>query len=144
MLLDHEPPLLGRRHLGVAGGLVGLVEIALFPVGGQVSQRHGQASRCGDVRTNPTVSVRVPNANRFAMCCYADFRFFDAFFGTFLPLARASDSPIAIACLRLVTLRPERPLFKVPALRFFIARSTSAGGFFEYPRAMVFLPVAGE
>jgi hypothetical protein len=43
--------------------------------------------------------------------------FLDAFFGTFLPLARASDRPIAIACLRLLTLRPERPLFSVPALR---------------------------
>ncbi len=35
------------------------------------------------------------------------FRFFDAFFGTFLPLALASDRPIAIACLRL--LRPFWP-----------------------------------
>jgi hypothetical protein len=67
------------------------------------------------------------------------FRFFDAFFGTFLPLALASDSPIAIACLRLLTFRPERPLRKVPALRFFIARSTSADAFFEYLRAMAFL-----
>jgi hypothetical protein len=61
--------------------------------------------------------------------------FFDAFFGTFLPSALASDSPIAMACLRLVTLRPERPLFKVPALRFFITRSTSADAFLEYFRA---------
>ena len=81
---------------------------------------------------------------RFALCRYAVFRFFDAFFGTFFPLARASDRPIAIACLRLVTFFFERPLFKVPALRFFIARSTSAEAFFEYFRAMMFLPVAGE
>ena len=46
------------------------------------------------------------------------------FFGTFFPAALASERPIAIACLRLLTLRPERPLFNVPALRFFIARST--------------------
>ena len=39
---------------------------------------------------------------------------------------RASESPIAIACLRLLTFLPERPLFNVPALRFFIARSTFA------------------
>ena len=58
--------------------------------------------------------------------------FFAAFFGTFLPSALASDSPIAIACLRLVTLRPERPLSKVPALRFFITRSTSAEALLEY------------
>jgi hypothetical protein len=33
--------------------------------------------------------------------------------GTFAPFFRASLSPIAIACLRLFTLRPE-PLFSVP------------------------------
>jgi hypothetical protein len=60
----------------------------------------------------------------------------EAFFGTFLPLALASDNPIAIACLRLLTLRPERPLFKVPALRFFIARLTSFDELLEYFRAM--------
>jgi hypothetical protein len=71
--------------------------------------------------------------------------FFEAFFGTFMPSARASDSPIAIACLRLVTLRPERPLFNVPALRFFITRSTSAEALLEYfraVRAMMILPLA--
>ena len=58
---------------------------------------------------------------------------------TFLPFALASDNPIAIACLRLVTFRPERPLFSVPALRFFITRSTSVDAFFEYLRAIAFL-----
>jgi hypothetical protein len=75
---------------------------------------------------------------------FFDVFFFDAFFGTFLPSALASDSPIAMACLRLVTLRPERPLFKVPALRFFITRSTSADAFLEYFRAfraMMILPL---
>jgi hypothetical protein len=38
-----------------------------------------------------------------------------------------------------VTLRPERPLFNVPALRFFITRSTSVDAFFEYFRAIAFL-----
>jgi hypothetical protein len=70
---------------------------------------------------------------------FAAFRFFDAFFGTFLPLALASDRPIAIACLRLLTFLPERPLFRVPALRFFIARLTSVDAFFEYLRAIDFL-----
>jgi hypothetical protein len=80
----------------------------------------------------------------FAVFFFAAF-FFEAFFGTFLPAALASDSPIAIACLRLFTLRPERPLFKVPALRFFITRSTSAEAFLEYFRAfraMMILPLA--
>jgi hypothetical protein len=70
-------------------------------------------------------------------------RYFAAlFFGTFCPAALASERPIAIACLRLLTFRPERPLFRVPALRFFIARSTLADAFFEYFRAMTLLPFA--
>jgi hypothetical protein len=70
---------------------------------------------------------------------FALFRFFEAFFGTFFPLALASESPIAIACFRLVTFLPDRPLFSVPALRFFITRSTSLEAFFEYLRAMAYL-----
>jgi hypothetical protein len=63
-----------------------------------------------------------------------DFRFFELFlfFGTLAPDLRASDNPIAIACLRLLTFRPERPLFSVPFLRFFIARLTLLDAFFEY------------
>jgi hypothetical protein len=64
------------------------------------------------------------------------------FFGTFCPAARASERPIAIACLRLLTVRPERPLFNVPALRSFIARSTVADAFVEYFRAMIVLLLA--
>jgi len=67
--------------------------------------------------------------------------FFEAFFGTFAPAALASERPIAIACLRLLTFLPDRPLFKVPALRFFIARPTLADAVFEYFRAMTILPV---
>jgi hypothetical protein len=33
------------------------------------------------------------------------------FFGTFLPFLRASESPMAIACFRLFTVLPLRPLF---------------------------------
>lgn len=36
------------------------------------------------------------------------------FFGTFAPSRRASESPMAIACLRLVTFFPLRPLFSLP------------------------------
>jgi len=63
----------------------------------------------------------------------------DRFFGTFWPAALASDNPIAIACLRLFTFRPDRPLLKVPDLRFFIARLTELDAFFEYFLAMIFL-----
>jgi len=46
------------------------------------------------------------------------------FFGTFAPAFRASDKPIAIACLRLVTFFPERPERSVPVFLSCIARST--------------------
>jgi hypothetical protein len=37
-----------------------------------------------------------------------------------------------------LTFLPEPPLFSVPALRFFITRSTSVDAFFEYLRAIAF------
>ena len=43
--------------------------------------------------------------------------------GTLAPFSRASLSPIAIACFRLVTFRPE-PLFNVPRFRRRIVDST--------------------
>ncbi|MBN8981735.1 MAG: hypothetical protein J0I29_10755 [Rhizobiales bacterium] len=58
------------------------------------------------------------------------------FFGTFLPSLRASESPIAMACMRLVTFLPDLPLLNVPLLRFFIARSTFFDAAFEYLRAI--------
>jgi hypothetical protein len=50
---------------------------------------------------------------------------YDFFAGTFLPSLRASDNPIAIACFRLVTFFPLRPLFNLPCFIAFISRSTS-------------------
>jgi hypothetical protein len=44
--------------------------------------------------------------------------------GTLPPARRASESPIAIACLRLVTFLPERPLRNVPAFISRIAFAT--------------------
>jgi hypothetical protein len=58
---------------------------------------------------------------------FLDFDFFDRRLrreGTRVPERRACDRPIAIACLRLRTFLPERPLFKVPRLRSRIARLT--------------------
>ena len=79
----------------------------------------------------------------------ADFfvDFFAAFFdrfgfgGTFPPARRASDRPIAIACLRLVTFLPERPLRSLPCLRSSIALLTFACAFLPY-FAMSFLRFA--
>jgi hypothetical protein len=46
--------------------------------------------------------------------------------GTFAPFLRASESPIAIACFRLVTRPPcpDLPLFNVPRFRRLMALST--------------------
>jgi hypothetical protein len=69
--------------------------------------------------------------NGFASTLYAyldRLRFRPPFLrGTFFPFLRASESPIAIACLRLFTLPPfpPRPLRSVPRLRLRIALSTS-------------------
>ena len=52
--------------------------------------------------------------------------------GTLAPALRASDRPIAIACLRLFTVLPERPLFSVPRLRSCIAFSTLLEAFSPY------------
>ena len=65
---------------------------------------------------------------------FAAFRPFLAAFrfgagGTFPPAARASDRPIAIACLRLFTFAPEPPERSVPCLRSCIAFSTLAEAF---------------
>jgi hypothetical protein len=51
--------------------------------------------------------------------------------GTFAPFSRASLSPMAIACLRLVTLRPE-PLFSVPFFFRCIADLTVFDANFPY------------
>jgi hypothetical protein len=95
-----------------------------------------------------TTALRLTKPPDPTLPILATYRFFALrlaflallFFGTLAPLARASDSPIAIACLRLFTLRPERPLRSVPDLRFFTARPTLADAFFEYLRAMLILP----
>jgi hypothetical protein len=52
--------------------------------------------------------------------------------GTFAPARRASESPIAIACLRLVTFLPERPLRSVPRLRSRMTFLTLACAFLPY------------
>ena len=46
------------------------------------------------------------------------------FGGTLAPAFGAFDSPMAIACLRLVAFFPDRPLFRVPRFRSCIASLT--------------------
>lgn len=59
------------------------------------------------------------------------------FLGTLAPERRASDSPIAIACLRLRTLMPERPLLSLPRFISCIARLTFPPLALPYLRAIV-------
>jgi hypothetical protein len=55
--------------------------------------------------------------------------------GTFPPSRLASESPMAMACLRLVTFFPE-PLFSFPRLNSCISVSTLSCAFFPYLVAM--------
>src|SRR5690349_22149241 len=57
--------------------------------------------------------------------------------GTLPPARRASERPMAMACLRLVTFLPDRPLRSVPALRSCIARLTLLCDFLPYRLAML-------
>jgi hypothetical protein len=60
--------------------------------------------------------------------------FFDEDFlrGTLAPARRAWDNPMAIACFRLFTFLPDRPLFRVPFFRSRIAFSTFSDAFLPY------------
>lgn len=64
--------------------------------------------------------------------------YFDFFcFGTFIPSSFASEIPIAIACLLLVTLSPE-PDFSFPSLNSFITFPTLSWAFSEYFLVAIF------
>jgi hypothetical protein len=62
--------------------------------------------------------------------------------GTFAPLRRASDKPIAIACFLLLTFFPERPDLSVPCFRSCIARLTFFDALGPYFRLEAFLAIA--
>jgi hypothetical protein len=64
----------------------------------------------------------------------------DFFAGTLPPSRRASERPMAMACLRLVTFLPEPPLRSVPALRSCITFSTLSWAFLPYRLAMQIPP----
>jgi len=52
--------------------------------------------------------------------------------GTLPPSLRASDKPIAMACLRLVTVLPDLPLFRVPRFSSCSAAPTFSFAFSPY------------
>src|SRR6185436_237744 len=72
----------------------------------------------------------------FLLPPFFDDDFFD---GTLPPSRRASDNPMAMACLRLVTFLPELPLFSVPRFRSCMAFSTLSCAFFPYFAAIAIL-----
>src|SRR4029078_5403122 len=59
------------------------------------------------------------------------------FFGTVSSVSRSSHTPMAIACFRLLTVLPLRPLFNVPLLRLCSALFTSSDADFEYFIGMI-------
>lgn len=61
----------------------------------------------------------------------------DFLLGTFLPFARASESPIAMACFLDLTVLPLLLLLSAPVFRRLIARLTSPDADLEY-RAIIF------
>ena len=97
------------------------------------------------------------DADFFVADFFADFRgadfldffaddFFDrfGFGGAFPPARRASDRPMAIACLRLVTFLPLRPLLSVPRFRSCIARFTFLEAPLEYLRGIDVAPAGPQ
>jgi hypothetical protein len=64
---------------------------------------------------------------------------FDVFGGTLAPSRRASESPIAIACLREVTFLPERPERSLPCFFSRMDRSTFSDAFLPYLAIALFL-----
>ena len=57
--------------------------------------------------------------------------------GTFAPDFRASERPIAIACIRLFTFLPDFPDLSFPCLISCIARPTLDEAFLPYFRVLV-------
>ena len=80
-----------------------------------------QPGRVNDLNRNLHMVGKRPLSN---LVTISYFFLRDFFAGTLPPARRASDKPMAIACLRLLTVLPERPLFNSPLLRSCIARLT--------------------
>jgi hypothetical protein len=74
--------------------------------------------------------------------CYLFFLLdLDFFFGTFSPFPRASESPMAMACLRLVTFLPDLPLFRVPLFFLCIVFSTLLDAPLPYFAMLISFPI---
>lgn len=76
--------------------------------------------------------------NSLSTCDVDSYRF-RLGFGTFAPRLRASERPIAMACLRLVTFLPLRPDFNLPRFISCIARLTFLPALGLYFLGMAFI-----
>jgi mannose-6-phosphate isomerase-like protein (cupin superfamily) len=85
-----------------------------YIIRGKARMRAAAEHRGNAVRIRTKLSARLPAAAHFFLR------------GTFSPAARASDSPMAIACFRLLTFVPALPLRNVPAFLSRITFSTLA------------------
>ena len=81
------------------------------------------------------LGINISNNDTCAIC--GKYSYF--FAGTFAPSFLASERPIAMACLRLVTFFPLRPLFNVPCFFSCITFSTLSPAFLEYFAIIIFL-----
>jgi hypothetical protein len=132
----------GKRHREnavkgaglILGAELGRPRVRREPAAGATAaHRKADLTRFGD-ELPETRDVLVSGGFR-VVCHRRDCYFFfelPRFRGTFAPDFLASDSPIAIACFRLVTFLPERPERSVPRLRSCIARLTLLWAFFPY------------
>ena len=93
-----------------------------MPWGPPVDEGRTAAALIKRMRARPLPARRIISPGRAPSGIQADL-----FLGTFLPCLRAFDKPMAIACLRLLTLPPlpPLPLCAVPRLYRCISDSTS-------------------
>jgi hypothetical protein len=85
-----------------------------------------------DLRALDFLAVDLRALDYFADDLRALDFFADFFAGTLAPARRASDNPIAMACLRLFTFLPELPLRSFPVLRSCMTFLTFACAFLAY------------
>lgn len=88
----------------------------------------GSPSRQNSLKVHGATALQIALAGhlsrRTSRCGHYFLRALFFFFGIFAPALRASDRPIAMACLRLFTFLPDLPLFSVPRFISCMARST--------------------
>jgi len=95
----------------------------------RLSAGHGECARNRMPSRAANAAALEPFSCRRRFGCYFEDDFLG---GTLAPARRASESPIAIACFRLLTFLPELPLFSVPALRSCMTFLTFSDAFFPY------------